>query len=109
MNLEDRTISELRKIAKDNQIRLEQGIKKKELIQLLEAYMKENTANVVEPVDEDALFDHDLGEMVLAGEREKMKSWNLMFQILHPQNGMNMLCLILEAMSLLIIIPLLLD
>ena len=71
MNLEDRTISELRKIAKDNQIRLEQGIKKKELIQILEAYMKEKTTDVVEPVDEDVLFDHDLGEDgVSGGDRE---------------------------------------
>ena len=71
MSLEDKTIPELRKIAKDNQIRLEQGITKKELIQILEVCMKENTTDVVEPVDEDVLFDHDLGEDgVGGGDRE---------------------------------------
>jgi len=61
MSLKDKTISELRKIAKDNQIRLEQGIKKQEIIKILEVYMKESTTDSVETVDENVLFEHDFG------------------------------------------------
>ena len=67
MNFENKTISELRKIAKDNQIRLKQGIKKKELVQILEVYMKESTTDVEETVDEGILFEHDLGEDGVGG------------------------------------------
>ena len=39
MNLEDKTVAELKKLARDNNIRLQQGIKKDELLKILEVYI----------------------------------------------------------------------
>ena len=59
MKLEDKTIAELRQIAKDNNIRLEQGIKKKDLISTLEVYM--NKVETTEGVDvfNDEFFEEE--------------------------------------------------
>ena len=61
MNLEDKTVAELKKIAADNQIRLEQGIKKKDMVNILEVHMQEIQSQ--EQLENDAtLFEHE-GEL----------------------------------------------
>ncbi|HAE75081.1 MAG TPA: hypothetical protein DCG52_01680 [Alphaproteobacteria bacterium] len=59
MSLSDKTVTELRKLAKDNNIRLEQGIKKQDLIDTLEVYMKkvETQENVNTNVFDDEFFE----------------------------------------------------
>ena len=59
MNLNDKTVTELRKLAKDNNIRLEQGIKKQDLIDTLEVYM--NKIVTQESVNAD-VFDDEFFE-----------------------------------------------
>ena len=57
MKLENKTIAELRQIAKDNDIGVESGIKKKDLISTLEVYM--NKVEMPESVD---VFNDDFFE-----------------------------------------------
>ena len=70
MNLEDKTVAELKKLARDNNIRLQQGIKKDELLKILEVYMNE-IGQATEEVGEDILFEHDMGvDGVGGGDQE---------------------------------------
>ena len=57
MNLENKTVAELRKIAADNQVRFEQGTKKKDMINTLEHYMQK----IQSQNDEEALFEDEGG------------------------------------------------
>lgn len=57
MNLENKTVAELRKIAADNQVRFEQGTKKKDMINTLEHYMQK----IQSQNDEETLFENEVG------------------------------------------------
>jgi len=57
MNLNDKTVVELKKLAKNNNISLEQGIKKQDLIDTLEVYM-----NKIETPESVGVFDDEFFE-----------------------------------------------
>ena len=57
MNLNDKTVVELKKLAKTNNISLEQGIKKQDLIDTLEVYM-----NKIETPESVGVFDDEFFE-----------------------------------------------
>ena len=56
MNLSDKTVAELKQLAKDSNVNFQQGIKKQELIDILEANMETQEDKELNFLEED-LFE----------------------------------------------------
>jgi hypothetical protein len=66
MSLNDKTVTELRQIAKDNDIRFQQGVKKQEMIDTLEIYMKTDETKELNFLEED-FFESTTGQDGMTG------------------------------------------